>query len=267
MCGSLVAQFPADHPQTACARSQQKEVAKVGQFIFATYKNEKTGDACLQVFRDGKVIFKRSIGNDGYYQIGQRDDKSHPNTVSITNGTDITGRGHPDMIVSFYSGGAHCCLSYDVFELEPTFRLVATLDAQDGDSASFRRIGGQYYFVANDWTFAYWLGSFAGSPAPKVILGFVNDDKGGGYHLALDQMKQSPPTAREWGNEVANVRGDFVEGGDRTGSDLWRNMLTLIYIGNDELAWRLFDETWPKNMKGKETSLADFCSRLKTSPY
>jgi hypothetical protein len=130
---SASAQIPPDNPKTACLH--QVQVASIGELSFKAYKNDKTGDACLQVFRNGKVIFRRTLGNGGSYVLGQEKDENGP---YIPDGTDVTGRGHPNMLVSFYTGGAHCCLLYYVFELEPELKLIATLDARDGD---FRILG------------------------------------------------------------------------------------------------------------------------------
>jgi hypothetical protein len=262
---SAYAQFPPDEPKTAC--SHQVQVASVGELIFKAYKNGGTGDACLQVFQNGKVIFRRTLGNDGSYVLGQEKDENGPN---IPNGSDLTGRGHPDMLVSFYTGGAHCCLLYYVFELEPVFRLIATLDAGSGDGSRFQRIDGKFYFVGADWTFSYWQSSFADSPAPGVTVGFVDDANGGAYHLALDKMSRPEPTPEEWKNALSEARNAFTESDPFSGgigSQVWGYMLHFIYEGHSDLAWRIFNESWPTRRAGKDKFLSDFCSQLKTSPY
>jgi hypothetical protein len=262
---SASAQIPPDNPKTACLH--QVQVASIGELIFKSYKNDKTGDACLQVFRNGKVIFRRTLGNGGSYVLGQEKDENGP---YIPDGTDVTGSGHPNMLVSLYTGGAHCCLLYYVFELEPELKLIATLDARDGDGSRFQLIGGKYYFVAGDWTFAYWQSSFADSPAPEVILGFNVEPTGGSYHLALEEMQRPEPNPDGWKKALLEGRQAFGESNPFSGgigSQLWGNMLNFIYQGHSDLAWKLFDETWPPQKKGKDKFLSDFCSQLKTSPY
>jgi hypothetical protein len=262
------AQIGADDPGTACARDYQKTIVPMGTLTFRTYANQLTGDACLQVLRMGKVIFRRTIGNDGNYTLGQAADR-RSGAPRISNGTDITGRGHPDMIVSFYTGGAHCCSLYYIFELEPRFKLLATLDGEDG-GGYFKSMGGSYYFLTNDWPFAYWKTSFSDSPAPEIILRFADEPRGGGYHLALDKMQRPHPTIEEWNTRLREAHEAFGESNpfsDGIGSYLWGNMLELIYEGHSELAWKLLDESWPADRKGKNSFLSDFCSQLKTSPY
>jgi hypothetical protein len=262
---SASAQYPPDDPKTAC--SHQIQTAFVDGLIFRAYKNDGTGDACLQVLRDGRVIFRRTLGNDGSYFLGQQSDEYGP---SIPNGKDITGRGNPNMLVSLYTGGAHCCSLYYVFEVEPHLKLIATLDAGSGDRSRFQLLDGKYYFAGADWTFSYWRSSFADSPAPRVIVGFIDDPNGGGYHLALDKMNKPEPTPEEWKKALSEARGAFGESNpfsDGIGSQLWGYMLDFIYEGHSDLAWKLFNESWPARRKGRDKFLSDFCSQLKTSPY
>ena len=266
----LVAQFPAENPTAACSREHVKDTAKVGQYVFRSYSDKDAGTACLQILNDGKVIFRRTNDNDGDYTIGQPADKRWK-VPAIANGTDITGRGHPDMIIAHYTGGAHCCLLHYVFELEPNFRLLATLDAEDSWPAYFEDLDGNqhYYYMAEDWTFAYWPSSFAGSPFAPIVLQFVDDEQGGKYHLALDKMQRPEPTPEEWSKSLREARQTFatdslwLDGG----VTIWQTVLNLIYSGHSDLAWKFVDESWPAKTKGKNDGLDDFCSILKSSPY
>lgn len=269
----FAAQFPAPNAQAACARPSLKGAATVGGFAFATYRNDQSGLACFQVVRNGKVIFRRTNNNDGDYLIGQ-----HPspdldwNVPDIPDGTDITGLNHPDLVVYSYTGGAHCCLLAWVFELAPQFRILATLDAEDSWPAYFADLdhSGHYYFKSEDWTFAYWPQSFAGSPVAPIILKFVRDGKGGGvFHLAVDKMRNPPPTPEEWKKSLVATRKTFADGAWplSIGSTLWTTEMQLIYSGHSDLAWKFLKQAWPEAVPGKQKWLGDFCSRLKTSPY
>lgn len=266
------AQFAAPNLAAACSAKHLDASAKVGDFVFASYRNKDEGTACLQVFRSGKVVFRSTNDDDGDYFVGQ-----HPNgsrnwdVPSIANGTDITGRGHPDMIVSQYTGGAHCCLLTYVFELEPVFKLLTTLNAEDSWPAYFADIGRShhYYYFANDWTFAYWPSSFAGSPSAPVVLRYVQDGRVGSYHLALDKMRRPAPTSAEWNKDLKDARATFAAGAWQLfiGATLWDTVLHLIYSGHADLAWKFLNEAWPPKTGGKNEWLGDFCSVLKSSPY
>jgi hypothetical protein len=73
-------------------------------------------------------------------------------------GTDITGAGKPNAIVSDWSGGAHCCFTLRIFELGKQFKEIAKIEAGHSDGAKFVDLDhdGFYEFEGNDWAFAYW---------------------------------------------------------------------------------------------------------------
>jgi hypothetical protein len=267
----LFAQFGVANPDAACSPKHQKDKAMAGQFLFKSYLSDDDG-ACLEVLRDDKVIFRRTLDSPQGFTLGQVADSQY-GILGIANGTDITGRGHPDMIVSFYTGGAHCCLFDYVFELEPNFKLLAKLDAEDSWPAYFADLdhNQHYYYLAQDWTFAYWWISFAGSPFHSVVLRYVDDPKGGGFHLAIDRMQGPAPTPEEWQKALREVRHELRLEQENMFNELpdvlWQEILDLIYTGHSDLAWKFLDEVGPKAQQGNYPDLADFCSQLKTSPY
>jgi len=261
----FAAQDPAEKPTAACSPEHLRDRARVGQFVFESYRNDNYG-SCLQVVQKGKVIFRRTDDSPVGYTLGQPGDKKEK-IPAIANGTDITGRGHPNMIVSLYTGGIHCCSFHYIFELEPDFKLLATLDDRDTEFAYFADLdrNKHYYYLAEDWTFAYWQGSFASSPFHSVILHHVNDSNGGGFHLAIDKMRTPAPTPKQWKKTLSDVQHELFVEHDRT--FLWHKVLGLIYEGHSDLAWKLLDEAGPRAQQGNYPNLADFCSVLKTSPY
>jgi hypothetical protein len=261
---------PVKDAAGACSRSSLANSASVGQFVFRTYKNDTSGETCVQVLSKGRVVFRRTNDNGGGYKLGQKADPDS-GAKAIVNGTDLTGRGHPDMTVSAWGGGAHCCLVQYVFELEPVFRLLATIDAKDDDYSHFADLDGkaQYYYLTTDWTFAYWPGSFAGSPTAPVVLKYESDAGGGGYHLALNKMKANAPTAAEWEERLRAARKTFPEEASEVyqSGPFWGMVLKLIYSGNPRYGWKLLAEAWPANGQNKKVLEVDFCSILKSSPY
>jgi hypothetical protein len=266
----ILGQGPVENPERVCIREQLKNHAQVGQFVFKAYLTADDG-ACLEVVREGKVIFRRTVDSFVGYTLGQPASEEWK-IPAIANGTDVTGRRRPNMIVSFSTGGAHCCQFHYVFELEPVFKLLATIDGRDADLAHFEDLesDGRYYYVGADWTFAYWPGSFASSPSHKILLRWVDDDKGGGFHLALDKMEYPAPTAKEWRSALQDVEDTLKEGGpplEFLGTTLWKTVLDLIYTGHSDLAWKFVDQVNPQALTGDNPSLADFCSKLKKSPY
>jgi hypothetical protein len=265
----LSALAPTENPVAACTPGHSSESAMVGELLFTSYSSDDDG-SCLEVTRKGNVVFRHTNESRGGFTLGQPADPEWK-VPAIPNGTDITGRGHPDMIVSFSTGGAHCCTSHYVFELEPSFRLLATLNDRDDDLAHFEPSGdrGGYDYQTADWTFAYWPTCFSCSPSASVTLRFVDDRNGGSYHLALDRMRRPAPAPAEWREALKDARNAIAQGpaSPDIGTTLWNTVLTLIYSGHSDLAFRFYDEAWPAEVKGKSDWIEDFCSRLKTSPY
>ncbi|MGD0893787.1 MAG: hypothetical protein ABR923_19870 [Terracidiphilus sp.] len=287
----LAAQVPLDPPSSDCSRHFLNQTVVVGQYTFKAFKNPHTGAACLEVEEQGsqekkvmgrmadrlirkesgQVVFRRTLESFGQFTLGQAAQPQY-DIPKIENGADITGRGRPELIVTNWTGGSHCCFSHYVFELEPKLNLVAQISDADGDLSHFARLDGDrgFSYVGNDWTFAYWDASFLQSPAPAVVLHYVDDGRGGGFHLAMDKMQRPAPSDKAWKKAVQESQEAFAENtssADGVGSELWSNMLDLIYTGHSDLAWKLYDEAWPAQRTDKDKLLAGFCSQLKTSPY
>ena len=267
LAAPAIAQNAAENPAVACATKSRIGAVKVGQLTFVNYSSDD--GSCLQVISGGKVVFRRAVDRFESFTLGQPANPNE-NLPAIANGTDVTGRGHPDMIVSLFTGGAHCCMSHFVFELEPAFRLLATLNDADDDLAHFERDAkdGGYNYITADWTFAYWPTCFACSPSEVVTLRWAGDAKGGGFHLALDKMQKPAPSTAAWNKDLAAVRNAVSQGdANSMGTTLWQTVLDLIYTGHSDLAWKFVDAVGPKAQQEPFPALADFCALLKQSPY
>lgn len=261
------AQAPADNSARLCAPSALADSVRIDKYIFRAYQSED--GACLVVLHAGKVVFRRAGDEVTRYTLGQLADPLN-DIPTVPNGADVTGRGRPDMIVSTYSGGAHCCFGHLVFELEPDFRLLATLDDAHDDLAHFARLGSskQYFYFTADWTFAYWPSCFACSPSAAILLRFTEDGQGGGFHLALDKMQTPAPTPAEWDKELRAARQSASQGDiNSIGRTLWQPVLYWIYQGHADLAWKFVEEAGPQAQQDPLPTLADFCRLLEKSAY
>ena len=262
----LVAQGPAENPAEACAAKNQTDAATVGQYVFTAYQS--SDGACLQVTSGGKVLYSHSVDSFETFTLGQKED-AQDDIAAIANGTDVTGRGQPDMIVSLFTGGAHCCSIHYVFELGPQFKLLATLDDTNDDLAHFEReADGRYDYVTADWTFGYWPTCFACSPSELVTLRWMGDANGGGFHLAMDKMQTPAPTAAQWNKELSAAQKDVDSSdADYIGRTMWQTVLDLIYTGHSDLAWKFVDALGPKAQQSPLPTLGDFCGLLKQDTY
>ena len=270
--GEARAKQSADEtPEFICAHARLNRSVPVDQYVFRTYRESGGGFSCLKVFQRGKEIY-RLADSSLTFDLGQPALTEY-HVPKISNGTDLTGRGRPDMIVTSWSGGAHCCFTRYIFELQPKFRLLAKIEDGDGDLAHFADLDHDrhYVYVTTDWAFAYWRACFACSPAPDVILRFIDDQNGGSFHVATDKMARAVPSPAKWQELVAKTRAaiNIYEPDDNPSPQgvFWGGMLDLMYTGHSDAAWKLLDEAWPANKTGKDAFVRDFCSVLKSSQF
>lgn len=257
---------PENSLSAGCPRhGRLEDEQKFADLVIRVYRGDDFDD-CIQVLRDNRVVFSRHavgklvIGND--INKGSGHEVRHPPKIPI--GTDITGLGKPNLLLSEWSGGAHCCFTFHVLELGDHPREIATVEAEDSDYAHFEDMNrdGVYEFVGWDFTFAYWHAGFLQSPAPRIVLRF----NGARYELAPDLMRQTPPSAEQLNLTEGKVRdGEWEEG--YPPPLLWETMLNLIYAGHSDLAWSFMDAAWAPEHTGRAKFLQDSCTKLATSPY
>ncbi|MCA9803606.1 MAG: hypothetical protein KC777_16655 [Cyanobacteria bacterium HKST-UBA02] len=176
---------------------------------------------------------------------------SKPGQSKLPAGTDVTGDGIPDLIIGVWTGGAHCCYNYTILSLGPKFKKLGTIHGLDSEFTFIDLDGdGACEAVGADFNFRYWNECFAYSPAPVVILSL----KGGKLHLAHELMTKNLSVA-EFEKRIAKLKAIHQPKGIPAdsilvSSGLWAAMLDLIYSGNGDRAWELFNQLWPSNATG-----------------
>lgn len=251
------------------ASGSDEHTASYRDFLIRTIRTNVMGEypGCLEVRKAGVVVYRESRADR--YGIGNG--AGGPGVPVISIGTDVTGGGIPDAIVWSWSGGAHCCLKFQVLQLGKRLSDVADIDAEDSVDAHFADLkhDGHYEFVGRDWNFAYWNASFIESPAPEIILKPVALGPAGTYYLYsldLGLMRRPAPTAAAFGSVARELRAaKWQEYG--VPPQLWGGMLNLLYTGHPGLAWKLLDESWPEGRPGREGFLGAFCDQLAHSQY
>jgi hypothetical protein len=234
------------------------------------------GGAFFDVTAGRKLMYQSHRPCDAVLRVGAlRPDDPDERLIAI--GSDVTGDGKPDLVVSAFSGGTDCCLTYYIFELGPTeFRIIDVINALHDDPATqhFVRLEpGGLQIVVHDWTFANWHASFGRAPAPLVILHYRN----GHFVPAPELMRESPPAPAQLQAKANRIRLDVLTANfhDSTTvwpdakipTELWGTMLDYIYAGHADLAWKFADLAWPAGMWGKRRFIAEFKRQLAQSPY
>ncbi len=189
---------------------------------------------------------------------------------TIGRGEDITGNGRPNVVVREFSGGAHCCTTYHVYEVSPQGVLtqIARIDAQDGGGFEDRDGDGFPEFILPDWTWAYELTCYACLRYPQVVLKF----DGATFKPDTDLMLEPEPEADYVENWMKQAADDQAKNGnDPTSSamrdQVWGEMLHLIYAGHATAAVALFDAAWNDVWGSKVENLAKFKSIMRKSQF
>jgi hypothetical protein len=238
---------------------------KFESYEVRTYRADENGGPlqAFEILKSGRRIYSRIDDNGVKYNIGCINENDEGN-LEIRPGKDITGTGKPNLVISDWSGGAHCCLTYYIFELNDHVREVGRINAEHGSVCRFQEErDGKVDFIIHDWTFAYWKTSFAESPAPQIILRYHP----GGYKVATDLMATANPSREEFQQLVDKGRRIPPNDEGQPTSGFWEIMLNLIYSGHADLAWRFCDEAWPGSATAKKQFLESFKYQLSQSPY
>ncbi|MBI5848016.1 MAG: hypothetical protein HZB31_08725 [Nitrospirae bacterium] len=240
-----------------------KEKKQIRDYSIKVFLTEE-GEGRVVITRKGNVVFELKGEDMSRFRIGDLNGDDRHNAL-IPVGMDITGRGIPNLVISEWTGGVHCCYSYHVFELGETVRQVAKLDVTHAGLSHFEDLNNdrKLEFVTWDFTFAYWKTSFSESPAPKVILEY----RDGLYRLAGRLMLKPEPDKKAFDEQSRRILQDEEWQNNYPPVRLWATMLDLIYTGNADAAWKFFDKSWPAHAAGKDRFLEEFRRQLSTSPY
>lgn len=250
-----------------CTHARLTESVTVQGYIFRAYEDKDFDiQGCVRIYRGGKLVYQLANDHDLAYRLGQPVDPANK-IPHVLNGSDLVGNGRPQMMVTAWSGGAHCCFTRYIFELEPKLRLIAMLEDGDTNLGHFEDLdhNGHYYYVTED-IWSYWPSSFASSVRHKVILRW----NGGRFVLDLTRMRRPPPTSQQWQSALKNV-DDVLKSNrhsrEALAATLWDTTLNLIYTGHSDLAWQFVREVNPQAFESDNPTLEEFCGMLKSSVY
>lgn len=237
---------------------------------------DEEGRSVLTVEKLGRArLFMRGVGGIGGFQFmddpAQAYDARERHSATLVKATpDKTDDGTPDVAVSYYSGGAHCCSTVYFIELGERVRVAAEVAGGNVPVLAVgRAAGGGLRLETGDNTFAYWLTSFAESPIPTIIYEF----RGGELRPTPDAMRKPAPSLQKLQQEARAVRARLSlepytgEAESGFGVAFWGRMLDLIYSGHEALAWQYLDLAWPIKKPGKALFRADFERLLSKSPF
>jgi hypothetical protein len=153
--------------------------------------------------------------------------------VGPPTGRDIDGDGVADVVVSRWSGGAHCCYTTTAYSVGAEVRTLLSIETGDCGPGEFADLDGdgvlEFTTCDDIWKDTYC--SFALAPLPTVVFAYN-----------ARQRQYRPSTPRFAGRLRREIDGDLVEakkylaenGGKDAGDDkcaALRPALDLMYAG------------------------------------
>ncbi len=234
--------------------SGQMAEKKFGEYTIRIYSgsSDQLAGGFLEILQAGTRVYT------GQHESFEIDDTGTP------VGADVTGTGNPNLVVKEYSGGAHCCTSFEVFSLGSNFQKLVTIESADCDGAHFQRQdNGGYVFYGCDPAVRMYGASFADSAAPGVILRYVN----GSFHLAPDLMRKPPPSLDELKAKAADLASNPTWSTQDVPGAFWQCVIDLTYSGNSRSADQFVTLAWPVQRTDRNQQIQQFSTQLRKSPY
>lgn len=183
--------------------------------------------------------------------------RSFESSISIEYGLfPFLGGDRKQLIVHTYTGGAHCCDIYYIFETSPKLRAIF-----DGDQFTTDEIGygirpvdadsdGVFEFSLTVMSFDYELGSHAFSPFPAAV--FAYDRKTRKYELANRKypkiVKARYAEMQEWEENTFRFTKDQNM---KLRVTMINKLLFFIYSGKEAEGWSMFDESYNQEDKAE----------------
>ncbi len=175
---------------------------------------------------------------------------------------NFLGKDDKQLIVHTYSGGAHCCYDYTIYDLKPNFRTIydsTKFDGAVGDSLIPVDIDsdGIFEFQQDVMAFDYAApGGHATSTFPPAV--FAYNQKKGRYDFAnklfpnyvLDELKKNLAGHDKWVKECAKY-GTIITQEELHEISVRETFLYLTYAGKEKEGWEYFNENYNFEFRGK----------------
>jgi hypothetical protein len=239
---SQESQFPCGEPI---------EHGRVGFYAICTndqsleYKGIRVERAYLKQDRISTVFIKRGKRVLVRHSLGE-DRFGHDSTFFGL--FPLLGGKRKQLVIAQFTGGAHCCYQYWIYELYPRVRLLfdgTRFDIGDGfDPITFQDLDGDgsFEFTQKIGTFDYALGCYTCTPQPTMVFKYYPHRRKylpANRRFASYVLKDAPEKIRKLKEllKTPESKRDWTAF-DYYAFDL---LLNYIYVGKERKAWRLYD--------------------------
>ena len=237
-----------------------------GEYTYRCYTGPPHRENVFQVYKNNELVYQSDIGYS--YWLGEKEGLFHP-------GDDITGDGIPNLVV-MYSGGGNSSFNQFcyIFSLGDQFRLIQCLP--QGKFVDINQ-DGKLDCIAYQPGFTFWYACHAGSPLPKIVYEYCDDE----YLLAPALMYQPLPKEEEMNQMIEEVKRRCAKAKKEKwlyahcwnykevylDSSVWSYMLDLMFSGHPDEAYEFLNKVWPEGEGGKYHFIRDFEERVNDTAW
>lgn len=261
--------FTLSFPQSALASEADesdlcsKDIERIVEKKAGDYRIRISHDGAricqrLEIFRQGQIVY-REEGIDSHYSLGSDWDGHHKHFLM-----SLTGHG-AQLVVSKWTGGAHCCNSLLIFDVRGEFRKIDEIYGgnYDLEIVDLDHDGIPEIRLLDDFL-AYLFSSFAYSAKADVVLRYVNN-----HYLVAPELMKKPARLKALNAKIPRWRKLLRKHSDPEWppSPFIQAMTDLIFTGNEILAFKLVDQVWPPDVPGKADFLKSYRTALVDSKY
>ncbi len=211
--------------------------------------NGKDGSV-LQASRKGKQLLEKRGHRFFFYFFDREEQPFELDSKTKIPTADFNGDGVQDVIIEEWTGGAHCCYTFEIYSLDRSLTRLWHHDSGHGHLKVETNKGHLPALSVEDSTFAYWGPfGFADSPRPSVALIW----RDGTYHI--DRVRMRQPFDRKTFERVRK---------EPSSADAARFFIQEVYKGNASQALNLWSALGPKD---SQEYFSSFLKQFRTSPF
>lgn len=100
---------------------------RIGSYDIVTYDYswKETSGHVLQIWRGNKKLAEhKASGGVWIFSLDRQEQSFEIKPTDKVDVRDLTGDGIKDLIVQEWSGGAHCCYTFDIYSLGPSLKHI-----------------------------------------------------------------------------------------------------------------------------------------------
>lgn len=222
-------------PSQSAILSQYKRVVAGYAFVFLKFNWNGEDGTIMEIKRGRHRLLRRQGHALWIFSLDKQADSFELEGNQPVRVADLNGDGVKDVVIQEWSGGAHCCYTYDIYSLFPDkLRNIWHMNAGDGHLSIETPEKGPAVLVVQDASFAYWATSFSEAPMPNVYLRWTN----GAFRMVATRMRKSVDPQK------------FKQcAADPNSAQSLRYFVELVYQGHADQALGLLDKMQPQERR------------------